>query len=473
MKKVQKAFTVALVSALFAVSFASCKQKKSAQPVTNAASERASNELTLMIYAQPQEKAILDKVVARYEETHPGIKVKFISSTGDEYDAKIQAQLAANNLPDVFYLGPGGVRQYVDNKKVLDLSPYVHGVAGADFDDLYESAVDSYRYDGKELGKGEAIWALPKDFGPFALAYNKTLFETYGVPLPDKDTPYTWQEFIDTCAALTKDLDNDGQNDVFGTGLNVRWAFIQFVWGNGADFLDETHTKVTITDPKFIEALQFWANMTLGNKTFAVSGISEFAPVTPTATQAQSLDTYQRWIKGELAFFPAGTWDLAKFNDPDVISFEYDLIPWPVHTSDNQTATYRGGVGYAVAANTKYPQLAAELALFLSADVEANKMYSDMDLQIPNLKSLASRYTSKPGKPANRQEFINIISKTGRAWPSDYTYTGVWFDKFFTGIQNVLDGKLSAEEYCAKTQPQMQRELDKALQRAKQNASRN
>jgi len=127
----------------------------------------------------------------------------------------------------------------------------------------------------------------------------------------------------------------------------------------------------------------------------------------------------------------------------EVIKFEYDLIPWPVHTEANQTATYRGGVGYAVAATSKNPQAAAELALYLSADEEANKMYSDMDLQIPNLKSLASRYTSKPGKPANRQEYINIISKTGRPWPSDYTYNSVWYDKFYMGIQRVLDGKIS------------------------------
>ena len=424
-------------------------------------------ELTLMIYAQPKEKQILDNVVSRYEQSHPGIKVKFISSTQDEYDAKIQAQLAANSLPDVFYLGPGGVAQYVDAGKVLDLSPYVKNVKGADFNDLYESAVDCYRYDGQTLGKGNAIWALPKDFGPFALAYNKTLFEKYGVKLPSKDTPYTWKEFIQACEALTKDLDNDGKNDIFGTGLNIHWSFIQFVWGNGTDFIDPTHTKVNVTDPKFIEALQFWANMTLGG---TIDGY-KFKPVTPTSTQAQSLDTYQRWLKGELAFFPAGTWDIATFND--VLPFEYDLIPWPVHTQANQTATYRGGVGYAVAANTKFPKEAAELALYLSADKESNTMYVESDLQIPNLKSLASAYTSKNAAPANRQEFINIISKTGRAWPTDYTYNSVWYDDFYIGIQDVLDGKKTAEEYCNQVVKSMQRDLDKAIKRQQQAKRKN
>lgn len=410
-----------------------------------------AEEVTLMNFAQPQEKAILDKVVARFEATHSGTKVKFISVTGDEYAAKIQAALAANQLPDVFYLGPESVRQYVDNKKVLDLAPYVTKSKNVDFNDLYANAVNTYRYDGKQLGKGTSIWALPKDFGPFAFAYNKTLFQKYGIPLPSKDKPYTWDEFIDVCKKLTKKT-SDG--DTFGTGLNVHWAFIQFVWGNGADFLDASHTKVNITDPKFVEALQFWADMT--NKYF----------VTPSATQAQSLDTYQRWLKGELGFFPAGPWDLSTFNK--VLKFDYDLIPWPVHTAANQTATYRGGVGWAVAANTKSPDKAAELALYLSADREANEMFCDQDLQIPNLKSLASRYTSKPGNPANRQEYLNIIEKTGRSWPYDYTYNRVWYDNFYVGVQKVLDGKMTAQEYCTKIQPKLQRDLDKALARARQ-----
>lgn len=416
-----------------------------------------ADEITLMNYAQPQEKAILDQVVARYEQTHPGTKVKFISVTGSEYAAKIQASLAANQLPDVFYLGPEAVRQYVDNKKVLDLAPFVKNAKNVDFNDLYPSAVDAYRYDGKTLGKGESIWALPKDFGPFAFAYNKTLFQKYGIPLPSKDKPYTWDEFINVCKKLTKDTNGDGVNDTFGTGLNVHWAMIQFIWGNGADYLDETKTKVTITDPKFVEALQFFADMTLKHE------------VTPSATQAQSLDTYQRWLKGELGFFPAGPWDLAQFNK--VLPFEYDLIPWPVHTAANKTATYRGGVGWAVAANTKNPEKAAELALFLSADKEANTMFCDQDLQIPNLKSLRDRYTSK-GKPENRQEYINIIESTGRSWPFDYTYNRVWYDNFFVGIQKVLDGKETAKAYCEKLQPKLQRDLDKALARARQSSAK-
>lgn len=432
---------------------------------TLVASAFAVDEIQLMNYAQPQEKAILDKVVKHYEDTHPGTKVKFISVTGDEYASKIQALLASNQLPDVFYLGPESVRQYVDNGKVLNLRPYIKDEQIAD---IYPSAIDAYRYDGQQLGKGDAIWALPKDFGPFALAYNVDLFKKFGVKLPDPNKPYTWKEFIQVCEKLTNDTNKDGQNDTFGTGLNIHWAFIQFVWGNNTDFIDSTKTKVNITDPAFIESLQFWANMTLGGE---IDGY-KFKPVTPSATQAQSLDTYQRWLKGELGFFPAGPWDLAAFNN--TLEFEYDLIPWPIRDDSGkyETHTYRGGVGWAVSATTKNPEKAAELALYLSADYEANKMFCDQDLQVPNLKSLASEYANK-GKPKNRQEYINIIEKTGKPWPYDSTYNRLWYDNFYVGVQKVLDGKMTAEEYCTLTAPKLQKNLDQALARARQSAARN
>ena len=99
-------------------------------------------------------------------------------------------------------------------------------------------------------------------------------------------------------------------------------------------------------------------------------------------------------------------------------------------------------------------------------------MFCDQDLQVPNLKSLASAYANK-GSPKNRREFINIIEKTGKPWPYDATYNRLWYDNFYVGVQKVLDGKMSAEEYCTLTAPKLQKNLDQALARARQSAMRN
>lgn len=53
-------------------------------------------------------------------------------------------------------------------------------------------------------------------------------------------------------------------------------------------------------------------------------------------------------------------------------------------------------------------------------------------------------------------------------------YKCEWYDKFFEGIQDVLDGKVSAKEYCEKLEPEMQALLDKAIEtEAKEKAKAN
>src|SRR5574344_46369 len=416
-----------------------------------ASSMLSAQEITWMNYANDQERAIFQKLIETFESKHPGVTVKFLSVSQSEFGAKINAAFSENEAPDILYVGPESVRAYVDKKRLLDLEPYVNKAHDVDFSDLYDNALKKYRYDGMTLGKGD-IWALPKDLGPFAFGYNATLFKKAGIPLPDKDKPYTFSEFLNICQKLTKDTDGDGKPDQWGTSLDVNWSFIQFVWGNGADFLDQSKKKVTITDPRFIEALQYWVDLTVKNK------------VTPTPEETKEHSPYEGWCGGTLGFFPVAPWDLGAFAH---LPFDFDVIPWPVGHDGNTTATWLGSVGYGVSSHTKYPELAAEFALYLSANKETMETMCDLDMQVPNLKSLAGRYTEKPGNPKNREEFIQIISDYGRSWPAEYSYTASWYSRFFSTIQPVLEGRESAESYCTRMGPKMQRLLDRASKKQK------
>jgi multiple sugar transport system substrate-binding protein len=409
-------------------------------------------ELTFMFRGNPEELAAYKATVKRFEESHPDVKVTLVQTAPDQYDTKLKAAIAGKKIPDVFFYNPAQVKAYAGSGILLDITEHVEGSEDVKLDDIWEKGVSMYRFDGKSTGKG-AIYGLPKDLGPFALGYNKTMFEQAGIPLPDKDKPYTWDEFINVSKQLTVDTNGDGKKDQYGTGFNVNWALQSFVWSNGADWLDETHTKVTIDDPKFIEALQFFADQ------------QNVHQITPSIGEAQTLDTYQRWLKGQLAFFPVGPWDMAAFKE---LSFEYDLIPWPAG-STGKSAAWIGSLGIGVGATTKHAEEAAELALYLSADQEGQQALVDAQVQLPNSKSVAETWTADASiKPANKSEFLDIINDYGRDLPGVFTYTAEWYDEFFKNIQPVLDGKQTAEEYVKEAQPKMQKMLDAAIQQEKQ-----
>ncbi|MEH7545780.1 MULTISPECIES: ABC transporter substrate-binding protein [Bacillaceae] len=413
-------------------------------------------ELTFMFRGQPKELEAYKSTVKKYEESHPNVKVTVVSVAPDQYDTKLKAAIAGHKIPDVFFYNPAQVKAYVNSGILLDITKYVEGSKDVKLSDMWEKGVNKYRFDGKNLGEG-AIYGLPKDISGFALGYNKTMFEKAGIPLPDKDKPYTWDEFINVAKQLTKDTNGDGKVDQFGTGFNVQWSLQPFVWSNGADFIDKTHTKVTIDDPKFIEALQWFADQQNKYK------------VTPSISEAQTLDTYQRWMKGQLAFFPVGPWDMATYA---TLPFDYDLIPWPAG-STGKSAAWIGSLGIGVASTTKNAKAAAELATYLSADQEGQKALVDAQIQLPNSVKVAEEWAANTSvKPANKQEFLDIINDYGRSFPAEFTYTGEWYDEFFKNIQPVLDGKKTAAQYVKEEKPKMQKLLDAAIQQEKQSAKK-
>ncbi|MCM3601841.1 sugar ABC transporter substrate-binding protein [Robertmurraya korlensis] len=420
-------------------------------------SDKASSdgkvELTFMFRGNPQELEAYKATVKRYEEANKDVKVTMVQTAPDQYDTKLKSAIAGRKIPDVFFYNPAQVKAYVNSGVLLDITEQVEGSTDVKIDDIWEAGVNKYRFDGETLGQG-AIYGLPKDLGPFALGYNKTMFEEAGIPLPDKDKPYTWDQFIDVAKQLTKDNDGDGKMDQYGTGFNVNWALQPFVWSNGADWINEEGTKVTIDDPKFIEALQFFVDQQ--NK----------YQITPSIGDAQTLDTYQRWLKGQLAFFPVGPWDMAAFKEQ--LKFEYDLLPWPAG-STGESSAWVGSLGIGVGATTKHAKEAAELAMYLSADQEGQQALVDAQVQLPNSVEVADTWAADTSiKPDNKQEFLDIINDYGRGFPAEKTYTAEWYDEFFKNIQPVLDGKTSVEDYVKEAQPKMQKLLDAAIEQDKQ-----
>ena len=141
------------------------------------------------------------------------VTVKVIVTTADDYNTKLKAAITGRQVPDVFYVAPGDVQGYVNNGVIKDITSYVESSDTIDLDNIWSYGVDSYRYDGTLQGQG-AVYALPKDVGPFSFGYNKTMFEAAGLPLPDPDQPYTFDEFVAVAKQLTQDTADEFRSAV-------------------------------------------------------------------------------------------------------------------------------------------------------------------------------------------------------------------------------------------------------------------
>ena len=417
-------------------------------------------DLTVFIYAQDHEKAVYQSLIDKFMKS-TGANVTFEVTTADEYGQKILAYKAAADMPDIFYVGPDTVAANVDDGYVLPLDQYV---AEETIADLWPAITDAYRYDGKEAGKG-SLYCLPKDLSTFAFAYNKTLFDEAGVAYPDPENPYTWEEFLEVCGKLTMDKDGDGEIDQWGCANALQWALDAFIYTNGGHFLNDDYTQVVIDGQKeFIDAFQYFADLTCKYN------------VTPTVEQDTALGGYQRWLDGQIGFYACGTWDVGAFMDENTFPYEWGLCAWPTG-STGVSMTRNGSVGFAISADTEYPEAAAALITLFSTDLEGQKVLcgetTGASLQIPNTMSYAkgdfkdriADGTIPYGE--NVDVIFNYIEGTdkyeGLFVELTYTYNGDWWQEFLSGgYEYVLNGEMTAAEYCAQVQPAMQAALDSA-----------
>lgn len=402
-----------------------------------------SAEITFMGWGSPQEVEVFEAMIGQFEEAYPNVDVEYVNVPPADFGTKLQTMIAGGQTPDVFYLTPENVMPFASSGILHDLTGYVSDNEVFDEDNVWAKAIDMYRYDGQTPGVG-AVYGLPKDIGPFALAYNKDLFEAAGVPEPDPDEPWTWDEFVANATKLTS---GEGADKVFGT---APYSLESAVWTNGADWLNEDHTEVTVTDPEFVEALQWVADLAL------VHGVA------PSNEEEGSLGSFQRWLAGDIGMMGIGPWSQGQFWEE--VDFEWDLMPWPVSPRTGSPATWYGGIGFAVSAQSEHKDAASNLAAFLAFNEDAQRTSYQRGQAIPNLVDMTTEeYLTMDEAPANKQEFIQIIEDYGRRATQTYTYNSEWFTEFNANLASVWLGEMTAEEYAASMEGRMQELLDEGI----------
>lgn len=441
---------------------ASIEVKSEALDSVSVEGDYSNAELTVFIFAQEHEKTVYQSLIDKFQES-TGAKVNFEVTTSDEYGQKLLAYKAADDVPDIFYVGPEAVASNVDDGYLLPLDDYMDQ---ADIDNLWGSVGSAFRYDGNIAGTGTgSLYALPKDFSTFAFAYNKDLFDAAGLEYPDPENPYTWEEFVDVCSKLTIDKDGDGEVDQWGCANALQWALDAFIYTNGGHFLNEDYTKVVIDgQQEFIDAFQFFADLTCKYK------------VTPSVEQDTALGGYQRWLDGQIGFYACGTWDVGAFMNKDTFPYNWGLCGWPVGKT-GVSMTRNGTVGFAVSKDTKYPEAAVDLITLFSTDLEGQRVLSGettgASMQIPNIMDYAKgdfkdRIADGTIPYGDNVEVIfNYIEGTdkyrGIFVETTYTYNADWWSEFLSGgYEYVLNGEKTAAQYCAEVQPAMQAALDAA-----------
>ena len=134
-----------------------------------------ANDVTLTVWSheadEPAKVAFRDKVAADLGQAHPGLHIKITWFEKDGLYTALRTALPAGRGPDVFYLEPDQLHQYVAAHYLLPLDNLVN------WNQIYPWARAVWEEDGK-------TWGIPQEVNDNLIFYNKDWAKKLGVELP-------------------------------------------------------------------------------------------------------------------------------------------------------------------------------------------------------------------------------------------------------------------------------------------------
>ena len=200
---------------------------------------------------------LVDEMAAEFAKSHPGVTVKPIYA-GDYVQTigKALTAMKGGDVPDMAILLAADIITLTDED------------AGVAMDDLATEPEDKAWLAGfypafmENAKLGGKTWAVPFQRSTPVLYWNKDLFKEAGLD-PDK-APQTWDEMRAFARKTTK---KDASGNVGQWGLeipsdgNTSWLFTGLATANDVRLVTAEGTKTNFADPKVVEALTFFRDL--------------------------------------------------------------------------------------------------------------------------------------------------------------------------------------------------------------------
>jgi multiple sugar transport system substrate-binding protein len=358
-------------------------------------SPAASGAISFMVFGDPAELQAYQKLVNAFEEKSPNVQVELIQIPGQaDYRNRLSADIAAGNPADVVLLNYRRYASFANSGALEPLGKYLENSDVIKEADFYPQAIIPYKWNGE-------LVCIPQNISSLVVYYNKDLFDQARVAYPAEG--WTWDDFLSAAQALTKDLDNDGNPDQFGAGIEASLIRLApFVWQAGGEIVDnETDPFTLMLDTKeAVEAGEFFF------------GLQTKSHVVPDAEQETSEDSETRFIHGTLAMFFNSRRGVPTYRES--AQFDWDVAALPQNKTE---ATILHSDAYCLPSASKNKDAAWAFIEYANS-VEGQTTVAETGRTVPSLISVAKSpaFLDPSTKPANSRVFLDVIP-TIRALP--------------------------------------------------------
>lgn len=391
----------------------------------------AAEEITWWTPNWGEERA--RKLAADFTAANPDITINLEVTVSNGLQNRIEVALRSGTPPDLIDSSMQWVIPFAAGGRLLSLEEFAQ--ANIDLPDLYESTLESVRYDGQ-------IYGLPYRAQTLALIYNKALYRDAG--LDPENPPLTWDSFLEASQKLTKT--NAAGEKQYGIGVsgggemgNMIARLLPFIWMNDADVLSPDFTKAVVNSPEAVAAVEFYTKP-----------LTELGSAPPSTLQNDGTALRRLFGSGTVAQYFSGQYDLPALAEeaPDI---ELGVAPFP-YPEGKQTSGVLSGWTFIVPADSTHHDATLKFVKFLMQP-ENQGYYTDTFPASKKAMDLP-RFQDPLLQPF--KDMLNFAhpAPTTPAWIATSQI-------LFARVQEVLLGTMTAQEAMDEAALEIQDELDR------------
>lgn len=347
------------------------------EPTKEAPAAETTGKVTLTIESWRNDdlKIWQDVIIPAFNKQYPDIKVVFAPSAPADYNAALNAKLEGGTAGDLITCRP------FDASLALFDSGYLaslNDLPGMDnFGDVAKSAWVT--------DNGSDTFCVPMASVIHGFIYNQEIFDELGL-----QEPTTEAEFF----ALLDKIKEDGTYAGLDMGTADQWEAATMGFQNiGPNYWQGEKGRLGLiagtekfTDPQYVAVWE---------------ALSKWNPYLPTGFEAQGYpDSQNLFSLGRAAIYPAGSWDIALFND----QAEFKLGAFPPPLPEGATQCFisdHTDIALGMNAKTAHPNEARAFLEWMTT-AEFAELYAN---SLPGFFSL-SDHSVKLNDPV-AQEFVD------------------------------------------------------------------
>ena len=430
----------------------------SASSSASTAGSTSEEEITLQwVGAGWQANNKSDKVIAKWNELHPNVKVNYVelaSVVDEEYMKNLDIMISGGEQVDITYLGIDDAFNRIMNGGALPVTEYVEA-AGDDYDEMYGTLAKT------QLSYNGELYGVPFANNTYKVFYNKTMMEEKGIEIPET---WSYEEFTEIAKQV-----NDPDNGVYGCVFPSTWSDLCYAPAEVAGWQSVVKDADGNLVPNFEDEV-FKKNMQW------VYDLAETDKVSPSyaTIKAESLNRRQALAQGDTAMIIDGPFTLVwlqtyMFDDPGEgqLPFEIGVADLPYMTEEAKEVSFNTIVGaFYVPKTSAYPEWAYEFEKFLCNECyveSANYMPTYVDADWEAATESFREYTDSNGEvhediyPKEVAEgavstpYESHVAKWGKD-PSLAAYYNLMYTLFTEQYSVYLGGEMSLDDWCSMMQ---------------------